>query len=247
VDDSDLFDIEREHSVASIIAQALDLYQRYPLLFLTLALAVVTPYELGVLAITGSTTLRGTHGGTGVLLTLLDYVLVAPLISALHIHAVAVIKDRQTPRLGEVAVRGLRVLPEVAAAVIAAGFGIALGYLALIVPGVLLSLRWSVVAQVAAIDHEGWLPALDGSRQLTRGHYRHIFGLVVVAAILTGGLTVAARLIPTGSRSGVGSVVLSIATQTVTASFSALVLAVLYFDLRARWAGASAGAAESGG
>jgi hypothetical protein len=244
---SDLFDIEREHSVASILAQSLDLYQTYPLLFGTLALAVVAPYELGVLAVTGSTTLSGTHGGAGVLLTLLDYVLIAPLISALHIHAVAVIKDGQAPRLGEVAVRGLRVLPVVAAAVIAAGFGIALGYLALIVPGVLLSLRWSVVAQVAAMDDEGWMPSLDASRQLTRGHYLHILGLVVVAAILTGGLTVAARLIPAGSSAGVGSVVLSIATHTVTASFSALVLAVLYFDLRARRAGSSASASGSGG
>jgi hypothetical protein len=245
VGDPDLFDIEREHSVASIIAQALDLYQYYPLLFLTLALAVVGPYELAVLAITGSGSLGRAHGGAALLLTLLDYVLVAPLISALHIHAVALISDGKKPHLGEVAVSGLRVLPVVAAAVIAAAFGIALGYLALIVPGILLSLRWSVVAQVAAMDGEGWMPALDGSRQLTRGHYLHILGLVLIGGILTGGVTIAARAIPAGSSAGVASVILGIATHTVTASFSALLFAILYFDLRARRAGPSEGSPAS--
>jgi hypothetical protein len=245
VDDSNLFDIKREHSVASIIAQALDLYQSYPLLFGTLALAVVVPYEVAVLALTGTTTLSGAKGGAGVLLSLLDYVLVGPLISALHIHAVALISDGEKPRLGEVALRGLRVLPVVAAAVVASGLGIALGLLALIVPGILLSLRWAVVAQVASMEHEGWIPALDGSRQLTRGHYLHILGLGVIVTILTGGLTLSARAIPTGA--GAGSVALSIATHTLTASFSALVFAILYFDLRARRAGSSAGTSESAG
>jgi hypothetical protein len=245
VDGSNLFDIEREHSVASIIAQALDLYQGFPVLFATLALAVVAPYELAVVAVTGSTSLVGAKGGTGLLLSLLDYVLVAPLISALHIHAVALISGGEKPRLGDVALRGLRVLPVVAAAVIASGLGIALGLLALIVPGVLLSLRWAVVAQVAAMDHEGWIPALDGSRALTRGHYLHILGLGVIVAILTGGLTLGVRVIPAGPSAGVGSVLLSIATHTLTASFSALVFAVLYFDLRARRARSSERASES--
>ena len=247
MDDSDLFDIEREHSVASIIAQALDLYQRYPLLFATLALAVVVPYEVAVLALTGSTTLSGAKGGAGVLLSLLDYVLVGPLISALHIHAVALISGGGKPRLGEVAPRGLRVLPVVVAAVIASGLGIALGLLALIVPGILLSLRWAVVAQVAAMDDEGWIPALEGSGQLTRGHYLHILGLGVIVTILTAGLTLSVRAIPTGGGAAAGSVALSIATHTLTASFSALTFAILYFDLRARRAGLPAGASGSGG
>ena len=60
---------------------------------------------------------------------------------------------------------------------IVASFGIVLGLIALIVPGVLLALGWAVVAQVAAIEHEGWLPSLHRSRALTRGHYWHIFAL----------------------------------------------------------------------
>jgi hypothetical protein len=125
------------------------------------------------------------------------------------------------------------VLPEVAAAVIAAGLGIGLGLL-LIIPGILLALRWSVVAQVAAVDHEGWLPALKRSGELARGHYWHVAGLILITALLTGGVELAAAAIPLGSTSGAVSVALGILVRTITASFTALTLALLYFDLRAR-------------
>jgi hypothetical protein len=232
--------LEAERSVASIIAQALDLYQGYPLLFLTLASAVIVPYELAVLAVTGSGSLAShphESAGATVLLFLLDFALVGPLVSALHVHAVVVIGGGDRPRLSEVARRGLRVLPVVAASVIVAGLGIGLGFIALIVPGVLLALRWSVVAQVAAVDQEGWLPSLRRSGELAAGHYRHIFGLLFVVGLLTAGVATGARGIPVGSGSGPPSVLLGIAVHTLTASFSALVAAILYFDLRARSAG----------
>jgi hypothetical protein len=224
-------DFERPRSVAEIIAEALDIYQAYPVLFLTLALAVIAPYELAVLAAVGVGPLAtSAHESvtTQILLPLVSYAAVGPLISALHIHAVIRVGEGRRPRLGEVALQGLRVLPVVVAAVIVAGFGIALGLLALIVPGILLALRWSVVAQVAAVEHEGWIPSL------TRGHYRHILGLTVIVALVGGGLSLAAAAIPLGSTSGAASVAVGIAVRTIVASLSALTLALLYFDLRGR-------------
>jgi hypothetical protein len=240
-------EIERPRSLAEILAEALDIYQRYPLLVLTLALGVIGPFELAVLAATGEgplATQAHQKAGVTILLALLNYAFVAPLISALLIYAVIVIGEGQRPRLTEVAARGLRVLPEVAAAVIAAGFGIGLGLLLLIIPGILLALRWSVVAQVAAIDHEGWLPALRRSGELARGHYWHIAGLILITALLTGGVELAAAAIPLGSTSGAVSVALGILVRTITASFTALTLALLYFDLRARRAGVTSAAGE---
>jgi hypothetical protein len=235
--------LERPRSVAEIIGEALDIYQRFPLLFMALALGVIAPYELAVLAATGDGPLATqTSGGAsvGIVLFLLDYALVQPLISALHIHAVMEIGEGRRPRLGQVAVRGLRVLPEVAAAVIAAGLGIALGFLAFIIPGILLALRWSVVAQTAAVEPTGWLPALRRSGELTRGNYWHILGLLIVTGVLAGGVTLAAGAISIGSTSGAASVALGIVVRTLTASFTALALALLYFDLRARSRGVAA-------
>ncbi|HEV7585566.1 MAG TPA: hypothetical protein VGO14_07290 [Solirubrobacteraceae bacterium] len=232
--------LERPRSVAEIVGEALDTYQRFPLLFMALALGVIAPYELAVLAATGDgplATQTGAGTGTRIVLFLLEYALVQPLISALHIHAVMQIGEGRRPRLGQVALRGLRVLPEVAAAVIAAGLAIGLGFLAFILPGILLALRWSVVAQTAAVEHEGWLPALRRSGELTRGSYVHILGLLIVTFVLAGGVMLAAGAIPLGSTSGAASVALGIVARTITASFTALAVALLYFDLRARSTG----------
>jgi hypothetical protein len=114
-----------------------------------------------------------------------------------------------------------------------ANIGIALGFIALIVPGILLSLRWAVVAQAAALGDEGWLAALRSSRRLTATHYEHVFGLLFLTGVLAFMVLFGARAIPLGSTSGAVSVVVGIAVETVIASFAALTLALLYFDLRA--------------
>ncbi len=233
-------DLEQQRSVRGILAATARLYYRYPLLFMTLAVAVVAPYELAVLAITGYGPLRSGHENAEItlLLLLLRSSLITPLISALHMHAVVVIGEGQRPRLGAVARRGLQVLPIVAAAEIMASIGIALGFIAFIIPGIVLALRWAVVAQAAALEGEGWLGALRSSRRLTATHYEQVFGLLFLTGILTSVVLLGARAIPLGSTSGPASVATGIAIETLIASFAALTLALLYFALRA-WPAAS--------
>jgi hypothetical protein len=151
----------------------------------------------------------------------------------LHIHAVVAIGEGRRPELRAVAVRGLRVLPVVAAAEVMASIGIALGFIALIVPGIILSLRWAVVAQAAAVENEGWLASLRSSRRLTATRYEHVFRLFLFTGILSFVVLLAVRAIPLGSTSGAASVIVGIAVETLIASFAALTLALLYFDLRA--------------
>jgi hypothetical protein len=238
---SQAIDLGRERSAIEILRAALVMYRRYPLLFATLAVGVIAPYELARLAVTGDGPLGSsgaTNAGALALFELIYYALVGPLISALHVHAVIEIGEGRTPRIGPVALQGLRVLAVVAAAEIVAGILIALGFVALIVPGILLSLRWSVVAQTAAVDHEGWLPALRRSGKLTAGNYWHIFRVLLAIGVLTFLIGFLAGAVTGGGHStSAVSVLFGIVVYTVIASFGALTLAVLYFDLRAREAG----------
>ncbi len=239
MESSQTIDIDRPRSTSEIVSAALVLYRRYPWLFAVLALGVIAPYDLLVLAATGAGPFAtGAHGSVEVplLLDLLEATLVGPLISALHVHAVVMIGDGNKPQVGEVALRGLRVLGVVVAAQIMALLGIALGFLALIIPGILLSLRWSVVAQAAAIEQDGWIAALRRSGRLASGCYGHIFGLLFLTNLIAVVVLRGAAAIPLGSGSGVASVVFGIAVHTLTASFVALALALLYFDLRSRQA-----------
>ena len=229
-------DLNEPRSVAQILAATARLYKALPLLFPTLALAVEGPYLLTVLAITGHGPLGARHVGfeESALKQLVSYGLVTPLISALHIHAVTAVGEGVRPRIGRVALRGLRVLPVVAAAEIVASIGTYLGFLALVVPGIVLLLRWAVVAQAAAIEREGWLPALRSSAQLTAGHYAHVAGLFLIVGVPFGAVSIAANLGAPADTAGAASVAVGIALHTIFASFVALTTALLYFDLRAR-------------
>ncbi len=225
--------------MGGILATTLRLYARFPVLFLALALVVFAPFDLIVLAATGHGPLgeRAQNVGTWLLLTLLHSTLVTGLISALHVHAVAMIGQGQRPRPATVAVRGLRVLPVVVAAEIMATLGIGLGFLALIIPGIVLSIRWAVVAQAAAVENEGWLPALRSSARLADGSYGRIVGLLLLIGLFGFGVNRAASAIHFHSSVAPASVATGIATDTLVASFAALAVALLYFDLRARRAG----------
>jgi hypothetical protein len=225
----------RPRGPTSLIGATFRLYGRYPVLFLILAAGVIVPFDLIVLAITGggAYSQADTSVSTQVVVGVLGAILISPLISALHVHAVADVRQAQDPHLGSVARRGLTVLPVVAAATIMSGLGIGLGLIALIVPGVILFFRWAVVAQVAAIDHEGWLEALRGSRRLTAGNYTHIFLLFLLVGVTVGWTGNIAALVLAHNHSA-AAFLIDLAIHIVTASFAALAIALLYYDLVAR-------------
>lgn len=228
-------DVRRPRTVSEILRATVTLYGRYPALFVMLALAVIAPYELIVLATVGSSPLGGGHAraSTTLILLLVEFALIQPLIAALYAHAVVMIGDGERPTLAAVGSRVVRVLPVVAAAQIIAGLGIGLGFFVLIIPGIVLLLRWAVVAQVAAIEHPDWIGALRRGAALTRGHYAHILGLMIVIGIV--GLVVSeAGFAVAGSSTGAGAVAFGIVLETVVRSFTSLATAVLYFDLLAR-------------
>jgi len=168
------------------------------------------------------------------LLVLFEWVVIGPLISALHVHAVDDARQGRDPRLAAVARQGLLVLPVVVAASIIAGLGIGLGLLAFLVPGVILGLRWFVVAQAAAIEGEGWLPALRRSAQLTDGHYGHIFIFAVYIGLITEVPVLLVGLGLGGDSTTAVSFLVALPVLILARSFSALATAVLYYDLRAR-------------
>jgi hypothetical protein len=234
-EESRRIEVQEPRSVLQIAGAALALYGRYPVLLAVLALAVVTPYELLVLAVTGSAPLghQSASPGTSVILSLLDVALVGPFVSALYVQAVATIDRGERPTLLSVAQRGLLVLPVVAAAQIVAAIGIGIGVFAFVIPGVILLIRWAVVAQVAAAERTDWLGALRRSGQLTAGNYVHVLGLVALTTVVTLLLSQAGEAV-TGTSAHAPQVALGIVVQTVVRSFAALTTAILFFDLLAR-------------
>lgn len=229
-------ELERPRSIWQLIGAGVDLYFRVPILFLALAAVVVVPYEFAVLLITGAGPLALGHTGFLVsnAVSVADYFLATPLISALHVHAVREVADGGRPRLIPTFRRSVPALLVVALATGISWIGILLGMLALIVPGLMLWARWAVVAQTAAIDGGGWTDALRRSADLTEEYRWHALGVVFVAGMIAFVPTFALGAAFGHKTTTVASFAAGTGLQIVVRSFEALVAALLYFDLKAR-------------
>jgi hypothetical protein len=229
-------ELDRPRSIWEQVTTALVLYRRVPVLFLVLAAIVVIPYELIVLAIThkGPFALAQLGFIRSQLLSAIDAFLVAPLISALHAHAVREVGDGGRPRLLATVRQSLPTLPTVAVAAGVSSVAIALGSLAFAVPGLILWAMWAVVAQAAALEGGSPIDALRRSASLTDGHRWHALGLVLVAALIAGVVTVPLGTALKHSSTTAPLFLAGTVLQVLVRSFEALITTILYFDLTAR-------------
>ena len=115
---------------------------------------------------------------------------------------------------------------------ILAGLGIGVGFLLLIVPGVILLTWWAVIAPVIVVENKSVMESFGRSRQLVGGHFWTVLGIVVVTGILTGVAGGILRLVfaflPRFLEILLGGTI----SQAVVAPFSAIALTLTYFKLR---------------
>ncbi len=117
---------------------------------------------------------------------------------------------------------------------ILAGIAIAIGFVLLIIPGLILITIWSVVVPVVVLEKPGVFASFGRSRELVRGHGWQVFGTLLLAWLIAVGVAVVASIIV--GVAGAGDAVVAVVNWLVTAltlPLVALVSAVLYFRLKA--------------
>jgi hypothetical protein len=112
------------------------------------------------------------------------------------------------------------------------------GLLLIVIPGIIFGVWFSLTAPVIAIESKRYTAAMGRSRELVRGSWWRVFGILLLVGVLTA---VASFVVtaPFGGGSGTlqpttaGTIAGAVA-NLVIAPFSALATALLYFDLRLR-------------
>ena len=111
-----------------------------------------------------------------------------------------------------------------------AGIAITIGFVLIIVPGLILITIWSVIAPSIVVEDRGVIEAFGRSRELVRGNGWNVFGAIVLAFLIVIAVSIVAGLI--GSALGdAGRVVLQAIANVITAPIAALVASILFFDL----------------
>lgn len=119
------------------------------------------------------------------------------------------------------------------------GVCVALGLVALIVPGVLIYLAWAVCAPVAVMEKTGLSQSLKRSATLTKGFRPRVLGITLVALLISALIgNVVDSIVGSVATSSMSAVVIgdivAIVLASITQSWFAAVIALIYVDLRLR-------------
>ena len=157
---------------------------------LVLSAVVFVPVELVAALIADRnvdlTTIRGAFAASGIsaaLMFLFSPIVMAALVRMTHERASAA-KDATVWEHYRV---GLRYFPVLIAAQLVALAGVTLGLLLLIVPGVILGVRWTLVVPVVVFERTGVMRALGRSWELVRGSSWAVFACVLIVSVVFGG------------------------------------------------------------
>lgn len=132
------------------------------------------------------------------------------------------------------------VVPLIGAGILA-GIGIAIGFVLLIVPGLILLTIWSVIAPVIVVERSGAIDAFGRSRALVKGNGWQVFGVILVVYLIVTIASIVLGLIAAGiSDTFVMRVIFSLIASTLTAPIAALAASTIYFNLTALGAGSPA-------
>jgi hypothetical protein len=234
--------LQQPRDVGGLFGDSLRVFISHAWLFILLSAALVIPVEIIVEGI-GLEMLTSSYDESPPLAesiapSVVGFLVVTPIITAISIYALQSIAEGQRPSAGQVFVAGFEAFTPLFGAVLLAAIGIALGFIALFVPGVFLLIRWYFVPQAVVIEGARGPAALSRSSEIVQGSWWRTLGLVVLAnvAVAIPALLLLApfNAIAASTDQAVWALVGTILATSVTTPFVALYSTFLYYDLLTR-------------
>ena len=172
-------------TVGGILGEAWKLYTRFFTRFFVIALIVYLVVNL-LNALIGS--LFGHGAGIAVLLALITLVISIVgtfWLQGALVYAVSDVRDGTVDTtVSQVFERVQPLLGTLIAAGLLAGLGIAVGFIFVIVPGLVLLTWWCLIVPVIVLEGKQIGESFTRSRELVRGHGWTVFGVVIISGLL---------------------------------------------------------------
>jgi len=170
---------------------------------------------------------------------LLIYFIFGYTLQAALIKGTIVYLNGDRPTFGECLSTGVKAFLPILAIGVLSFMGMTLGFMLVIIPGIILLLMWSVVIPVRIIEQTGIGASFGRSRALTKGHRGKIFllglmffVLVVIIGLVTRPLMGVSAVAPKPGELNVPYVLVAWAENVLITSIMTLGVASIYYELR---------------
>lgn len=155
------------------------------------------------------------------------------LMGLMAVAAADPLREYKAP-LSETLLAWAKMIPALLGLGLLTTLGVFAGYILIIIPGVILSLSWSVACPVLMIERRRIVESLGRSRDLTSGHRWSIFGLFAAYGVLWWILRLAFRAVCEAAfgRDPQVQVICDALIAWVTDLVLAVGISALYFELK---------------
>jgi hypothetical protein len=210
-----------------VLTEAWDLYKSQARHFISIAAIVYVAVALITLILVAALDVFGA--------------LIAALVSIVGVYwvqgaLVRAVEDARDGRvdlsLGETFAKVQPNLPAIIIAGLLAALGIALGFVLLIVPGLILMTIWSLIVPVIVLENRRATESFGRSRELVRGYGWQVFGIILLTLLLLIAVGIVVEILLSFADESVRATISNIVSGALTAPFLACTWTLLYFRLR---------------
>jgi hypothetical protein len=232
----------RQFTIGNAISASLEVFGRHLVAFSVIPAIMLVPLFLLVIVVAvivgvsaaGGASLANAHGGLLVAFIPIFLVYFACVIMGVAAIAYGTIQDMRGQKVGIGAclARGFSSLIPLVLAAFTVGLLDILGTILFVVPGLMIWTALSIVAPAIVVEKLGVGDGLRRSRELTRGRRWSVFGVLFLSAVC---LVVLNLLVSNVIGPMLGAVVggiLSLVITLMIQGFQAVLVAVIYFQLR---------------
>ena len=221
-------------SVADILETAFDLYRRHWVTLVQIVAYLIVPLTLLQYLI--GDLLEGEDEGSGViagsLLLVFASVFIGLLLTGAIAWAVARILVGREPDISDCYRNGYRRIWSILLVAVLSALAIGAGFILFVIPGFIVLTRLSVAIPAVVIEQRKGTDALGRSWTLVKGYGWPVFGALIVSWLIAG--IVNGILTAIGGDNWFVSGIFAAIGSIITTPFTALVVGLIYFDLRVR-------------